>query len=295
MSGGFSARSHSRQCRPQSLRPFLYRNKHARKLLNSRNVNVAEFGNLYSYYVDGAAFAQPLYIAGVQIPGRGTRNLLYVATMNDKVYAFDADQGGPPLWMRDFTNELAGITPVPITDITNNNNLNIVGNVGIEDTPVINISTKSLYLVARTKEDGEYIQRLHRLNLCDGADQTPAAAIQAFVRGAARDAVDGFVRFDPKAGNQRSALALVNGQILIAWVSHEDLRPYHGWIMSYDARTLQQTGAFCTTPDTADGGIWQSGRGPAVDVRGAAYYELETAAGTASGTSNVSSQIPGRP
>lgn len=242
--------------------------------LNCRNVNVAAFGKLYSLYVDGAVYAQPLYIAGVQIPGRGRHNVLYIATMNDKLYAFDADRSGPPLWMRDFTNEMAGITPVPITDITNNNNLNIVGNLSIESTPVIDLSTNSLYLVARTKESGRYVQRLHSLNLCDGTNKTPPAVIQAGVRGSARDAVDGSVRFDPKAGNQRPALALVNGQILIAWASHEDLRPYHGWIMSYDARTLKQTGAFCTTPDMADGGIWQSGRGPAVDASGAVYYEI---------------------
>jgi hypothetical protein len=112
------------------------------------------------------------------------------------------------------------------------------------------------------------------VGLGDGKDQLPAALIQASVRGSASDAVDGMVRFDPRAGNQRPALELVNGQVLIAWASHEDLRPYHGWIMSYDAQTLKQTGALCTTPDTADGGIWQSGRGPALDSHGNAYFEV---------------------
>ena len=190
--------------------------------LNSRNVNSAAFGKLFSYYVNGAVCAQPLYVAGSPMAA-GTRNVLYVATMNERVYAFDADRSGPPLWMRDFTDEPAGITPVPITDITNNNNLNIVGNVGIESTPVIDLAARSLYVLARTKESGRYVQRLHRLDLRDGREQTPAAAIEASVPGSAGDAVDGLVHFNPRAGNQRAALALVNGQIVIAWASHEDL------------------------------------------------------------------------
>src|SRR5579872_5443013 len=117
--------------------------------LNASNVTGSHFGKLYSYYVDGAVYAQPLY-ERLQMPGKGLRNVLYVATMNDKVYAFDADKTGAPLWMRDFTDERAGITPVPITDITNNNDLNLVGNVGVESTPVIDPATNSLYLLART-------------------------------------------------------------------------------------------------------------------------------------------------
>lgn len=79
-------------------------------ILNSSNVNQSTFGKLYSYYVHGAVYGQPLYVAGLEIPGRGTHNVLYVATMNDKAYAFDADRSGPPLWARDFADEKAGIT-----------------------------------------------------------------------------------------------------------------------------------------------------------------------------------------
>src|SRR5580704_1509602 len=111
------------------------------KLLNPSTVNRAAFGKLFSYYVDGAVYAQPLYLPDIEIPGRGNRHVLYVATMNDKLYAFDADRPGPPLWMRSFVDEMAGITPVPVTDITNNNDLNLVGNVGIEGTPVIEPSS----------------------------------------------------------------------------------------------------------------------------------------------------------
>lgn len=243
-------------------------------ILNVSNVNVANFGKLFSFYVDGAVYAQPLYVSSLDIPGKGVRNVVFAATMNDKLYAFDADQPGPPLWMRDFTNEMVRVTPVPVVDITNSNDLNIVGNIGIEGTPVIDRSAGVIYLVARTKERGQYVQRLHKVRLKDGADAVPAAVIEAEVKGIAPDAVNGLVHFDPRAGNQRAALALVKGNVIIAWASHEDLEPYHGWIMTYDAASLKQTGVFCTTPDFKAGGVWQSGRGPAVDARGRLYFEI---------------------
>ena len=171
--------------------------------LNASNVNPARFGKLYGYYVDGAVFAQPLYLPAVPIPGRGARNVLYVATMNDKVYAFDADSPGPPLWMRRLTDEMAGVTPVPITDITNDADLNVVGNVGIEGTPVIDAASSAIFLVACTRESGSYVQRIHKLDVRDGKDLLPATVIEASVPSAAKDAVGGNLRFDPKAGHQR--------------------------------------------------------------------------------------------
>jgi len=237
-------------------------------------INGKTFGKLYSYYVDGGVYAQPLFVHNVAIDKYGSRNIVIVVTMNDKIYAFDAAQNAPPLWVRDLTDESAGVTPVPVSDITGSNDLNIVGNAGIEGTPVIDLAGQSMYLVARTKENGQYIQRLHKLDIRTGQDQTPATLIEAQVAGSAKDARDGFVHFDPKSGNQRPALALANGSVVIAWASHEDIRPYHGWIMAYDAKSLKQIGALCITPDAADGGIWQSGRGPAIDPTGALYYEV---------------------
>ena len=242
--------------------------------LNTGNVNGEQFGKAFSYYVDGAVYAQPLFISNVNAGAKGIHNVLYVATMNDKVYAFDATQPGPPLWMRDFTDEAAGVTPVPITDLTNSNDLNVVGNAGVEGTPVIDLVSQSMFLVARTKEHGRYVQRLHKLDLGSGNDRQVPVIIDARAKGTAQDAVDGFVYFDARAGNQRPALAMSGGNVVIAWASHEDLRPYHGWIMAYDAASLKQTGALCITPDTADGGVWQSGRGPAVDASGALFFEV---------------------
>jgi hypothetical protein len=106
----------------------------------------------------------------------------------------------PPLWMRDLTNELAGVTPVPVADITNRNDLNVVGDAGILGTPVIAAALHAIFLVARTKEQGRYVQRLHRLDLGTGKDQLPAAEIEAGVPGRAMDAVNGVLRWNPKAG-----------------------------------------------------------------------------------------------
>src|SRR5438045_39663 len=126
--------------------------------LTAANVNVNQFGKLYSYPVDGAVYAQPLYLAGVNIQG-SLRNVVYIATMNDKVYAFDADSAATnPLWTKNFTNP-PSVTPVPVADIVGTNQ-DIVGNVGIQSTPVIDRTAGTLYLVARTKENGGYVQRL---------------------------------------------------------------------------------------------------------------------------------------
>lgn len=242
-------------------------------ILNIHNVNPAGFGKLFSYEVDGAVFAQPLYLSSVKTAGRGVHNVVYMATMNDRVYAFDADTAGDPFWTRDFTNPAAGVTPVPITDITHDNNLNIVGNVGILGTPVIDKASHVMYFVARTKEKGAYVQRLHAIDVRNGQDRIAPVAIEAEVKGSAPDAAGGTLRFNPMMNNQRPALKLAHNMILIAWASHEDIRPYHGWIMAYDAKHLKQVAVFCTSPGGVDAGIWQSGRGAAVDKHGDVYYE----------------------
>lgn len=243
--------------------------------LTAANVSRDTFGKLYSYPVDGSVYAQPLYIPSVTIGGVA-RNVLYVATMNDKVYAFDADRpSGTPLWMRDFTS--ASVTPVPITDITADNK-NIVGNIGIQGTPVIDTSTGTIYLLARTKENGSvYVQRLHALDITTGASRSGSpVTITGSVSGTAPDSTPGpggqVVTFNPKMQSQRAALALSNGVVLIAWASHEDLKPYHGWIMGYDAATLAKVATFCVTPDAYEGGVWQGGRAPTIDAAGNAYF-----------------------
>jgi mono/diheme cytochrome c family protein len=242
-------------------------------ILNLADVNDRQFGKLYSYAVDGAVYAQPLYAPSISITGV-VHNVLYVATMDDKLYAFDADHPGPPLWLRDFTDTAEGVTPVPVIDITHSNNLNIVGNVGILSTPVIDRSRNAMYVVVRTKEGGRcYVQRLHQIDITTGKDMEKPATIKAAIQSSASDAFGGILRFDPEAGNQRAALAIADGCVWIAWASHEDLHPYHGWVMAYSEVTLKQIAALCLSPDGGEVGIWQSGRAPAIDSEGNLYYE----------------------
>ncbi len=181
--------------------------------------------------------------------------MLFVVTMNDVVYAFDADSSAT-LWSLDITKQTPNTTPVPITDIVGNNGLNIVGNVGIESTPVIDLSTNTMYLVSRTKEGGSYAQRLHALDITTGAEKfVGSVVINGSVAGTGAASSGGYVNFDPLIENQRSSLALVNGQVFTAWASHEDANQYHGWVMAYRASSLQQTGNFNVTPNGSEGGI----------------------------------------
>jgi hypothetical protein len=257
--------------------------------LTPDNVNVNRFGKLYTYPVDGAVYAQPLYVSGLTINGT-VRNVLYVATMNDKVYAFNADSSSQtPLWMRDFTNPSAGVTAVPMKDIIATSN-NIFGNAGIESTPVIDRTTNTLYVVARTKENGAYIQRLHALDITTGASRAGSGVkITASVSSTASDAVGGVLTFDGKMHNQRPALALTNGVVLVAWAGHEDKPPYHGWIMGFDASTLARVGALAAVPDGNGGGIWQGGRAPTIDGNGNAYFA--TGNGKWDGTRNFGDSL----
>ena len=243
--------------------------------LNTANVNVGQFGKLYSYTVDGSVYAQPLYLPNVTVAGQGSHNVLYVVTMNDVIYAFDADSNAVNsgvLWSLDLRNASAGVTPIPITDIVGHNNGNIVGNVGIESTPVIDINTNTMYLVARTKEVSgsttSYVARLHALDVTSGAEKFGGPVVITASAPATTT-----VNFDPLHQNQRASLALANGMVLIAWASHEDLNTWYGWIMAYSAQSpMQQIAAFCTNPGDSEGGVWMSGRAPAVDSSGNVYY-----------------------
>jgi hypothetical protein len=267
--------------------------------LSTSNVNVNQFGKLWSYIVSGSVQAQPLYVAGVTIPGKGTHNVLYIETMNDVVYAFDADSSSNiPLWSLNITSQVAGSTPVPITDIVGPGGFDIVGNVGIESTPYIDLTTNTMYLVARTKEtgtacgssDGNYCQRLHALDITTGAEKLGGPVIiQGSVPGTGSDNVGGTLTFDPLIENQRPSLAMANGQIFIGWALHEEMLTAHGWVMAYNATTLQQTGVLCLSPDGFQAGTWMSGRAPAVDAAGNVYYMVGN--GDWNGTSNFGESI----
>src|SRR5450432_3194669 len=250
-------------------------------ILNTSNVSAGQFGKLYSIPVDGSVYGQPLYVAGVNVPSSGVHNVLYVVTMNDVVYAFDADSTAGPtgglLWKVDYKNLSAGVTAIPIPDIVGTNTLNIVGNVGIESTPVIDLTSKTMYLVARTKEVSgsttNYVARLHALDITTGAEKFGGpTVIQGSVPGVGTGSTGGTLTFDPFIQNQRSSLALTNGSVVFSWASHEDDFSWHGWVMAYNAQTLQQTSILCFTPNGTGGGSWMAGRGPAVDSGGNVYY-----------------------
>ncbi|MGB9284175.1 MAG: hypothetical protein WCB59_09165, partial [Candidatus Sulfotelmatobacter sp.] len=173
--------------------------------LTTSNVNSTEFGKLYSYSVSGSVQAQPLYVPNLTLPGLGTYNVLFVVTMNDVVYALDADSnatnGNGVLWTNSLTNPAAGVTPIPIVNIVQSDSLNIVGNVGIESTPVIDLSTNTMYLVARTMEVSgtttNYVTRLHALDITTGEEKFGGpVVVQGSVPGTGQGSSGGVLTFD---------------------------------------------------------------------------------------------------
>lgn len=253
---------------------FTYHNDNARTgqnlneiVLTLENVNWAQFGKLFSYPVDGQIYAQPLYVANLNIPGQGYHNVAYVATEHDSVYAFDADgRTNLPLWQVSFIDPAAGVTPVPSDAFAQI----IWPEVGITGTPVIDPGGGTLYVVAYTDENGNPVYRLHALDIGTGTEKFGGPRlIQASVpgTGAGNDG-HGNVPFDPAHQNQRPGLLLSDGKVYIAFGSWADILPFHGWLLAYDAQTLKQVGVFNATPNGSGGSIWQSGGAPSTDSNG---------------------------
>jgi fibronectin type 3 domain-containing protein len=245
-------------------------------VLAPANVNSTQFGKLFSYSTDGISHASPLYVANVNIPGIGFRNVVYVATEHDSVYAFDADgRNTTPFWQVSFINPAAGITTVPPADTGETGDIN--PEIGITGTPVIDIASNTIYVVAKTKEvsggSTNYRHRLHALDLSTGAEKFGGPVIlQASVSGTGAGSSGGVLQFNSLRHNQRPALLLNNGVIYIAFASHGDQAPYHGWVLGYSATTLQQTMAWCDSPNGSQSGIWLSGMGPTADSAGNIYF-----------------------
>jgi hypothetical protein len=241
-------------------------------VLTPANVNFATFGKLFTLGVDGYVVGQPLYLPGVQFPDGSTHNVAYVATQHDSVFAFDADQNGPPLWTTSYIDPAAGITSVPIssfgcpgTDFTE---------IGIMSTPVIDPVQGTIYVLAKTEENGAFVFRLHGLSLTTGQDVIAPAVITA-----SASTTKGTLQFNPAIEMQRPALTLANGTIYVGFGSNGcDSYAYHGWLLAFDELTFDQVGTFLTTPNGIDGAIWQAGGGLAVDTDGTLF--LATANGT---------------
>lgn len=255
-------------------------------VLTPANVNWAHFGKLYSVNVDGYVYSQPLVLTNVSIPGQGTHNVVYVATENDTLYAVDADKG-VTLWQLSFIHPSLGITTIPATDTGCSG---IAPNIGITSTPVIDAGSGTIYLVALTKENGTYVQRLHAI---DGATHVEKfggpAVIEATVSGTGTASQNGKISFDPLHQNQRASLLLQNGHIIIAWGANTcDTDPFHGWVMSYNASTLSQEAVLCTTPNGDEGGVWLGGSGPAGD---STFIYFSTGNGDYDGVTNFGDSV----
>jgi hypothetical protein len=243
------------------------------KLLTPANVNSNQFGKLFTLKVDGDVYAQPLYLPDVEIPGKGKHNLLFIATENDSVYAFDAEgASADPLWHANLAESIKNAAPLSDRDTQC---FFIVPQVGITSTPVIDIQSGTIYVLARTKESKgvlgstEYKQRLHALAITTGAEKFGGPVeIKASVKGVGAGDSNGQVAFDPLRENPRAALLLAKDTVYLSWGSSCDIGPYHGWLMSYDAHTLAQNSAFNTSPNGSDGAIWQGDAGPAADKEG---------------------------
>src|ERR1019366_4238889 len=242
-------------------------------VLTPASVNPARFGERYSYPLAGYVSAQPLYMPQVAIPGSGVHNVVVVATQHDSVYAFDADSStASPLWRVNFLNPDAGITTLTPADV---NTSDIVPEIGITSTPVIDTTSNTIYVVAATKENGAFYHRIHALDLASGAEKFGGPQpIQATYPGAARESSGGVLAFDSRFQLQRAALLLDQGRLYVAFASHGDFGAYHGWVIAYDATTLKQRGSWVTTPNGYQGGIWMSGCGISADADGNLYLSV---------------------
>ncbi|HUI55969.1 MAG TPA: hypothetical protein VLY04_13430 [Bryobacteraceae bacterium] len=245
------------------------------RILTTSNVNVNQFGKLFSLPVDGYVYGQPLYVSQVAISGKGTHNVVYIATEHDSVYAYDADTNtganSAALWHVAFLNAAAGVTTVPYQDTGCSQ---ITPEIGITSTPVIDPQSGVIYVVAMTKETAggstTYVHRLHALEIRSGMEMPGSpVVVQATYPGTGEGGST--LVFNPKNYKQRPGLLLLNGVVYTAWSSHCDEGAYHGWLIGYDAHSLQQTGIYNNTPNGNEGSFWAGGAAPAADPAGSIY------------------------
>jgi len=255
-------------------------------LLTPANVNSKTFGKLFTQPVDGYVSGQPLYLPGVNITGQGIHNVVYVTTMHDSVYAFDADNpNAGPLWMTSiFTYSPAGATSVPATFQKNAGTTGWI-EVGIISTPVIDPQSGTIYLVAETYENNSVVHRLHALDVSTGVEKFggPTTIAATFTQNGTTST------FQDRYQINRPGLLLANGHVYIAFGSNCCNQYSQGWVMSYNATTLRQEGTFDAEPGKTLASIWQKGAGLSADSSGNIY--AETGEGYYSPGTNLSESI----
>jgi hypothetical protein len=244
--------------------------------LTTANVT-SSFGKLASCAVDGAVYAQPLWIANVTI-GAAKHNVVFVATQHDGLFAFDADSVPcAMLWTASLIDAAhgasAGETSVP-GNLVGQGDGDIQPEVGVTGTPVIDPVAGILYVVSTSVNSAQttFYQRLHAIDLTTGNEKTGSPiVIAATVSGTGYGGSS--PSFSAQQENQRPGLALANGNVYIAWASHEDTDPWYGWVMAYqyNGTAFTQSAAFNTAPNAGRGGVWMSGGAPAVDSSGNLY------------------------
>jgi hypothetical protein len=249
--------------------------------LTPSDVNTSSFGKLFSCTVDGAIYAQPLWVANVDIDG-AAHNVVYVATEHDSLYAFDADASPcEPLWQVSLIDVSHGGTGDETTVPAGTSGYlvgkgygDLTPEVGVTGTPVIDPATNTLYVVSKSMNAAgtEFYQRLHAIDITTGAEK-PGSPVDITASFPGTAAGGSTVTFDAQNENQRAGLALVNGTVYIAWGSHEDKEPYYGWMISYtyNGAAFTEVSAFNSAPNTEEAGIWMGGVAPAVDEQGRMY------------------------
>src|SRR4051812_19717289 len=239
--------------------------------LTTANVNAAKFGEVFTVLVDDQVYAQPLVVGHV-LMGDSYHNIVIVATVRNTVYAFDGEDG-TVYWQKSFT--APGMRPPQHTDMTgacSGSYTDFSGNIGIVGTPVIDAATATMYFVARSTNGTAFVQFLHAVSIVDGHEISGGPTqITATAGGNGDGSVNGVITFDGQRQNQRQGLTLANGVVYVSFSSHCDWGPYHGWILGYDASTMQQRVVYNNTPNGSAGGMWESGTGMAADADGNLY------------------------
>ena len=258
--------------------------------LTPSNVNTATFGKLFSCQADGAIYAQPLWVPNLSVAG-SSHNVIIVATQHESLYAFDADATPcMTLWHVNLVDSAHGGSSGE-TSVLSGGSGALVGSgygdispeVGITGTPVIDATSNTLYVVSKSvNASTQFFQRLHAIDLTTGAERVAPHSIDSSISvpGTGAGSVAGRVAFDPRNESQRAGLVLSNAVVYVAWASHEDHDPYHGWVMGFNASTLAAVAnaVFNSTPNQVGtlsysrGGIWMGGGAPAVDAAGNLFF-----------------------